>query len=53
MDVRTKWVRMNDADKCQFNGYNDFFLRETEKMKRAEIEFEKDKKDTVRIRAAR
>lgn len=44
---------MNDADKCQFNGYNDFLVRESEKMKRDELEQDRDRKDTVRIRAAR
>jgi hypothetical protein len=49
--IRTKWIKMIDADKCQFNGYNDFFVKESEKIKRAELEREKDQKDTARIRA--
>jgi len=50
MDVRTKWINMNDADKCQYNGYNDFFLKETEKVKRGKLEEDRDRKDTERIR---
>jgi hypothetical protein len=51
MDVRAKWVKMIDAEKCQYNGYNDFFVKETEKIKRNELEQDRDRKDTARIRA--
>lgn len=53
MVIRAKWVRMADEDKCQYNGYNDFFKKESEKMKREEIQGTKDKEENIVLQKKR
>ncbi len=35
MEIREKWNKMIDADKCQYNGYSDFFAKESNQRKYA------------------
>lgn len=44
LDIRTKWVALSDADKCQYNGYMDYVGKEGDRMKREDIQDVKDKK---------
>lgn len=39
---------MSVADKCQYNGYNDFHQKETEKLKRAELEQQREDRESAR-----
>jgi len=44
MVIRAKWVQMKEEQKCQYNGYNDFFKKESDKMRREEREEKKNSK---------
>lgn len=50
MEIRAKWNNMIDADKCQYNGYSDFFTRETSRRRVEEISMAKDKKESSELK---
>ncbi len=43
MEIREKWNKMIDAEKCTFNGYTDFFKRESDKRRAEARQEAKDK----------
>lgn len=45
MAIRAKWVRMPDKEKCRYNGYHDFFKKESERVNREERQAEQEKKE--------